>query len=122
MKTIKSALLGSKSIIDRTQDAVLLQIKEILKEHRQLIITRILSDIPTYVDYKFHLKTDKRIIETVKDELLSLKSSNVNLDHYEDVVQKVLSQETTHLTNEPFYVEIDGYLAPCVQPKQLKIT
>ena len=38
MKTIKSALLGSKSIIDKNPDALLFQLKEILKAHRELIL------------------------------------------------------------------------------------
>jgi hypothetical protein len=47
MKTIKSALLGTKKIIDSNPDALLFQLKEIIKEHRAVILTRLLGDLPT---------------------------------------------------------------------------
>ncbi len=122
MKTIKSALLGSKSIIDHNPDALLFQLKEILKEHRELIINRLVGDIATYIDYKFSVKPEKHLIETVKDRLLTLKKSNVDLKNYDAVVQQVMTRAVTHLTNEPFYSEIDDYLAQFIlTSKQLKV-
>lgn len=111
MKTIKSALLGSKSIIDNNPDALLFQLKEILKEHRELIITRMIGDLATYIDYKFSVKPDKHLMETVRDKLFALKKSNVDLKEYDAIVQQVMTRAVTHLTNEPFYTEIDNYLA-----------
>jgi len=120
MKTVKSALLGTKTLIDRNQDALLFQLQEIIKEHRALVITRMLSDLPTYLDYKFQVKATKDMIGSVHDKLLALKNSNADLTKYEGVVQQVLNRSVTHLTNEPFYVEIDEYLRPYVSAKQLK--
>jgi hypothetical protein len=111
MKTIKSALLGSKSIIDNNPDALLFQLKEILKEHRELIINRMMGDLATYIDYRFNVKPEKQLMEMVKDRLLDLKKSNVDLKKYDAVVQQVMTKAVTHLTNEPFYSEIDDYLA-----------
>jgi hypothetical protein len=36
------------------------------------------------------------------------------------VVQMVLNRAVTHLTNEPFYVEIDEYLEPSIQVSEVK--
>jgi hypothetical protein len=120
MKTVKSALLGSKALVDRNQAALLFQLQEIIKEHRALVITRMLSDLPTYLDYKFQVKATKDMISSVHDKLLTLKNSNADLTKYEGVVQQVLNRSVTHLTNEPFYMEIDEYLKPHVSVKQLK--
>jgi len=120
MKTIKSALLGNKQLIDTNPDVLLLQIRDILKEHRELIITRMISDLPTYIIYKFNVKPNRKMVETVKDQLLDLKKGNVDLDKYSNVVQMVLNRAVTHLTNEPFYVEIDEYLEPSIQVSEVK--
>ncbi|NOS57240.1 MAG: hypothetical protein HOP37_13415 [Cyclobacteriaceae bacterium] len=121
MKTIKSALLGTKQLIDTNPDVLLLQLREILKEHRELIITRMISDLPTYIIYKFNVKPTRKMVESVKDQLLDLKKGNVDLDKYSNVVQMVLNRAVTHLTNEPFYVEIDEYVAPFIQVNELKV-
>src|SRR5579863_3064664 len=110
MKTVKSALLGSKSIIDSNPDALLFQFKEIVKEHRALIITRMIGELPTYLDYKFQFKADKDSLTKIKDELISLKHAGVNMKCYDNILQQLLNRAVVHLTNEPFYVEIDERL------------
>ncbi len=122
MKTIKSALLGNKSLIDTNPEVLLVQLKEILKAHRELIINRLMSDLPTYLDYKFNVKADKQMMDTVKDRLLDLKKSNADLETYDKIVQQVLTKAVTHLTNEPFYVEIDAYLSQYVKTQQFKFS
>jgi uncharacterized protein Smg (DUF494 family) len=121
MKTIKSALLGTKSLIDTNDKVILVQLTGILKEQRELIIDRLLRDIPTYLDYKFNVRTDKSQIAAVKDALINLKNSDVDLNYYKDIIMNVLSNSNTHLTNEPFYVEIDEHLLPCVSTKALMV-
>lgn len=120
MKTIKSALLGAKSLIDTSEDVLLAELRDLLKEHRELIINRLIKDLPTYLDYKFNVKTTKQIHETVKHQLLDLKHARVDLDNYKAVVNQVLTRAVIHLTNEPFYIEIDAYLAPYVKTRELK--
>jgi len=114
MKIIKSALLGAKSIIDRNPDALLFQLKEVIHEHRVLIIDRIISDIPTYTDYKFNVRADKKMIATVRERLLELREASVDLKKYDDVVHQVMTKDVAHLTNEPFYKEIDEILSRVV--------
>ncbi len=121
MKTIKSALLGTKNLIDTNPDALLFQLKEILKAHRELIITRMIGDLPTYIIYKYDVKPTKNMLETVKSQLIELRKSNIDLDKYQPTVQMVLNRAVTHLTNEPFYIEIDEFLTPYTKVKELRL-
>ena len=120
MKTVKSALLGSKNLIDTNQEVLLVQLREIIKEHRALIINRLVGELPVYLDFKFQYKPDKDSSLRIKEELMSLKNSGVGLQHYENVVSQLMNRAVVHLTNEPFYQEIDQLLASIVQPKQMK--
>jgi hypothetical protein len=120
MKTVKGALLGSKNLIDTNQEVLLVQLREIIKEHRALIINRLVGELPVYLDFKFQYKPDKDSSLKIKEELMSLKNSGVGLQHYENVVSQLMNRAVVHLTNEPFYQEIDQLLASIVQPKQMK--
>lgn len=112
MKTLKSALLGAKNLDDTHADVFMHQVKDIIRQHRAIIINRLLSDMPTYLDYKFQLsKPTKTQLEQVKDELLSLKNSGVELAYYEVILNQLQTRQVVHLTNEPFYVEIDATVA-----------
>ena len=122
MKTVKSALLGIKNLIDRDTDVLLSQLKEVIKEHRAIIITRLIGDLPTYLDYKFQLtKPTRKQLDEVKDKLLSLKNDPVQLPHYDSVVQQLQARAVIHLTNEPFYAEIDDCVTKIISPEQIKI-
>lgn len=120
MKTVKSALLGSKQLIDTNADVLLIQLKEIIKDHRALVITRLISDLPTYLDYKFEMKVNKELLLKIKEELLDLKNGSVDLKAYDNVVQQLLNRAVVHLTNEPFYKEIDDCLSVYVAEKEIK--
>ena len=120
MKTVKSALLGSKNLIDTNQEVLLVQLREIIKEHRALIINRLVAELPVYLDFKFQFKPDKDSSLRIKEELMSLKNAGVGLQHYENAVSQLMNRAVVHLTNEPFYQEIDQLLASFVQPKQMK--
>jgi hypothetical protein len=114
MKTVKSALLGAKQLIDTNHEVLLLQLKEVIKEHRALIINRLIHDLPAYLDYKFEFKADKDLLARIKDNLLSLKNSGVDLKKYDNIVQLLLNRAVVHLTNEPFYAELDEELQPFI--------
>ena len=120
MKTVKSALLGNKQLIDTNADVLLIQLKEIIKEHRALVITRLIGDLPTYLDYKFEMKVNKEMLMKIKEELLELKNGSVDLKSYDNVVQQLLNRAIVHLTNEPFYKEIDECMSVYVAEKEIK--
>lgn len=121
MKTVKSALLGTKQLIDRDTEVLFTQLKEVIKEHRAIIVTRLIGDLPTYLDYKFQLtKPTRKQLDDVKDKLLSLKNDPVQLSNYDSIVQQLQSRAVVHLTNEPFYIEIDECVARIISLEQLK--
>jgi hypothetical protein len=120
MKTVKSALLGSKQLIDTNADVLLIQLKEIIKDHRSLVVTRLVSDLPTYLDYKFEMKANKDLLMKIKEQLLDLKNGSVDLKAYDNVVQQLFNRAVVHLTNEPFYKEIDECLSVYVAEKEIK--
>jgi len=120
MKTIKSSMSGTRTLIDTNDKVILIQLTGILKEHRELIIDRLLRDIPTYLDYKFSVRPDKSQIASVKEALNSLKKSDVDISWYKAIIMNVFSNSNTHLTNEPFYIEIDQYLRPLVTTDNMK--
>ncbi|NOS92735.1 MAG: hypothetical protein HOP30_12490 [Cyclobacteriaceae bacterium] len=118
MKTIKSALLGTKSLIDTNEEVLIVQLKDILRQHRELIINRLLGDLITYLDYKFQTKPDKQMMDAIKDKLVALKKSNVSMEYYQSIEKQVMNRAVTHLTNEPFYVEIDACVGEIVVTKK----
>jgi len=120
MKTVKSALLGNKQLIDTNADVLLVQLKEIIREHRTLVITRLLNDLPTYLDYKFEVKPNKESLMKAKEQLIALKNGSVDLNTYNNIVQQLLNRAVVHLTNEPFYKEIDEVLSVHVAEKEIK--
>ena len=121
MKTVKSALLGNKQLIDTNPDLLLVQLKEIIKEHRSIIITRLIKDLGTYLDYKFEAKISKDMLLKAKERLLEIRDASVDLKSYDNVVQQLMSRAVVHLTNEPFYKEIDEAMTHFVSQKNLEI-
>jgi hypothetical protein len=120
MKTVKSALLGNKQLIDTNGDVLMVQLKEIIKEHRALVITRLMSDLPTYLHYKFDVKATKEVLIKIKEVLLLLKDGSIDLKAYDSVVQQLLTRAVVYLTNEPFYKEIDECLSEYVAAREIK--
>jgi len=121
MKTVKSALLGSKQLIDTNADVLLIQLKEIIKEHRALIITRLINDLRTYLDYKFHSRPNRDQLLQIKDKLLSLQDNEVNLMKYQSVINQLDNNEAIRLTNEPFLSEIDESVSCLIGTNELTL-
>jgi len=99
----------------------MVQLRAVIKEHRSLVITRLVNDLPTYLRFKFEVKANNDTIIKIKEQLLELKNGGVDLKVYDNVVQQLLNRAIVHLTNEPFYKEIDELLANIVATKELKL-
>ncbi len=121
MKTVKSALLGNRHLIDGNQDAILFQLTQVIKEHRALIIERLINDLPVYLDYKFQFKPNKDQLAEIKDKLINLQSNGVNLIKYQLVINQLEDKEIVHLTNEPFFIEIDESVSGLIATKELQL-
>ena len=122
MKTVRSALLGNRQLIDTNTDVILTQLKDIIKEHRAQVITRLVSDLPTYLHYKFDSLPGKDTQAKIKEVLVSLKNGNVDLRVYDAVVQQLLTRAVIHLTNEPFYKEIDECISVFAAEREIRFS
>lgn len=120
MKTVKT-VLGTKKIEDKDYHVALLQLREILDAHRSTLINRLISDLPAYIDYKFNTKVNSTQLETIKEKLSFLRNSSVDMDKYGFILQNVMSHETTYVTTEPFYKEIDDNISWYLNESQLKL-
>lgn len=120
MKIIKIAN-GVKRVEDSDRNATLFRLRDILNEHRSVLITRLVSDLATYIDYKFSARVDARQLESIKDNLYALKSSVIDLDRYPDIIEHFFSHQMTHIRTEPFMREIDENIATTLNLPQLKL-
>src|SRR5688572_33329693 len=109
MKSIRIASTV-KHIEESDQNVTLFRIQEILSEHRSTLIMRVLSDLPTYLQFKFYAKVDKGVHEILKDKLFELSNSKVNLDRYDDIVQDIKSSNSYRVPSHQFFEEIDTLL------------
>jgi hypothetical protein len=121
MKTIKSSLVGNRSIRATDPNVQLFQVREILNQHRDTLINRLLSDLPTYVDYKFKTRPSSNELETIKEKLLGVTRTNVDLDKYQSVLKQVKKKGTTRLTNEVFFSEIDDLIRWHIHEPRLEL-
>jgi hypothetical protein len=121
MKTIESSLVGRKSIMATDPSVQLFQVREVLNQHRDSLINRLLSDLPTYVDYKFKSRPSMHELDSIKEKLLGVTRTNVDLDKFESIVKQVRKKGTARLTNEVFFSEIDDIIRGQVQEPGLML-
>jgi hypothetical protein len=121
MKTIESSLIGRKSIVANDPNVQLFQVREVLNQHRDRLINRLLVDIPTYIDYKFKAKASNDELSEIKETLLNVTKTNVDLDKYHSVIRKILKRPLTRLTNEVFFSEIDDLIRRQISKPQLQL-
>ncbi|HEY0744645.1 MAG TPA: hypothetical protein VGD40_24425 [Chryseosolibacter sp.] len=120
MKIIRT-LSGVKRIEDSDANILLLKVRQILDEQRNGLITRLITDLGSYIDYKFRVRPDAHQLEAIKDKLYSLKNSGLDLEKYNAVLQHVLDHDTTYINAEPFYREIDENISWHLNAAQLKL-
>ena len=106
MKTIKTPLFTRK-IEDANPDVILFQLREILTDYRKSLISRLILDLPTYLDYRFKIKADKKQLEDIREKLYEIKNGSADLSKYDVIVQQVLANESTYISTRLFYQEID---------------
>jgi hypothetical protein len=118
MKIVKT-VDGIKKIEDCSDSVALIRIKEILNDHRNALINRLILDLSTYIDYKFKVKSSKEQIQSITERLYAMKRYNLDLDRYDSIVQDILANENTYLNSEPFYKEIDKMISWILRPNQM---
>ena len=118
MRIVKTAS-GIKKIENCTEPVALIKIREILMDHRSVLISRMTADLATYVEYKFKTKINKEQAESITDKLNTVKHSLIDLDRYSRIIETILQSEKSYVDSEPFYKEIDEVISWYVRPSQM---
>lgn len=120
---MKSVRIAStvKHIEEADHNITLFRIQEILSEHRTMLITGILTDLPTYLQFKFYTKVDKETQGILRDKLFELSNSKVNLDRYAAIVQEIKTNSNYRVPSQEFFREIDSVLDGALNPSQLTL-
>lgn len=120
---MKSVRIAStvKHIEEGDDRVTLFRIQEILSEHRSTLIMGILSDLPTYLQFKFYTKVDKEMQGILRDKLFELSNSKVSLDRYLDIVHEIEKNSNFRVPSQEFFKEIDSMLDQTLNPSQLKL-
>ena len=79
----------------------------------------ILSDLHTYLQFKFYTKVDKEIQGILSDKLFELSKSKVNLDRYDAIAQEIKNSSNYRVPSQEFFKEIDSLLDEGLNPCQL---
>lgn len=120
MKTIRTAA-GVRRIEDTGDYVTLFKLREILQEHRRILINRIVSDANAYLDYKFQKKLAGQSLKSLLTKLADLSSSPIDLDRYESILKDFEHQQHVVLGNTLFYQEIDEIIYEELNSSQLKL-
>ena len=117
-RTIRIAT-GIKKIELGNENIATLQITDVLKQHRDTLINSLLSDLTTYINYHFRTPPKKDQLQNIKSRLIDLRNSTISLTKYGHLVDEILSNETTYVKSEPFYLEINEIIGEELNPSQL---
>ena len=121
-RSIRTAA-GIKRIELSNDNLAHLQIRDLLREHREMLIDRLIADLKTYINYKFSngVSVSKDQLEKIKDKLVELKISNIDLSRYSSIVDEVMTNDLTHVKSELFYQEINTTINDELNPSQLRL-
>ena len=117
-RTVRIAT-GIKKIELGNENMATLQITDVLKQHRDTLITSLLSDLATYINYHFRTPPKKDQLQNIKNRLMDLRNSAISLTKYAHLVDEILSNDTTYVKSEPFYLEINEVIGEELNPSQL---
>lgn len=121
MNTIRNIRIatGMKRIELGNENMAMLQIGDVLRQHRDSLISSLLSDLSTYINYKFSTPPAKEQLQKIRSRLLDLKNAGISLAKYGEVISEVLENETTYIKSEIFYQEINEVIGEELNPLQL---
>ncbi len=110
MKIIKSSFLGARCVRAHDPNIQLFQIRSILNMHRDALVDRILTDLPTYIEYKFHYRASRQEMAVIFDGLRQLKLRDIDLEYYSPILKSLKRKDELKLGNEYFFLELDEYI------------
>jgi hypothetical protein len=117
MKIIKSGLIGARIVKAKEPNIQLFQIRAVFNQHRDALINRILSDLSTYIDFKFHLQPARHELMTVAEKIAGLKNRDVDLDYYTPLLKEIKRKDEVKIKNDYFFLEIDENIRMSLSPQ-----
>lgn len=110
---------GMKRIELGNENMAVLQVGEVLRQHRDALITSLLSDLSTYIKYQFQVPPTRDQLERIRQKLLDLRNAVLGATRYASVISEVLDNDTTYIKSELFYQEINEVIGEELNPSQL---
>ena len=107
MKVIRSRFLGARCVKAQDPNIQFFQIRSILNWHRDALVDRVLSDLPTYIEYKFGRASNRQELIHIGEGLLELKQHDVDIDFYEPIFKVLKRKDEITLDNGCFFLELD---------------
>ena len=120
MKTVR--ITNAARYIDDGDDRVtLFRIQEILSEHRSVLIFGILTDLTSYLQFKFNKRADSDLHTALRNKLIEVANTPVNLDRYLSIVHEIEKSNNYRVPSLPFFKEIDAAIESLFNPTQLEL-
>jgi len=119
MKTIRTATGIKRVDLSRNVFSAIVKIRELLKEHRQVLIDRLLVDLPTYIRYQYDARPTSDQLNNIKDRLQALRVGEISTFRYDSVIDDILDYDVVSVKTEPFYIEINEAISAEINPSQL---
>lgn len=117
MKILKSRLVGNRCIKAKDPNIQLFQVRMVLNQHRNALVDRILTDLPTYVDFKFKMQPSRADLMTIYQKLFEWKTRDVDMEYYESLIKIISRKDEVTLSNDYFFMEIDDLIRTNLNPQ-----
>jgi hypothetical protein len=121
MKTIRIATGIKRVDLSRNIYSAIAKIRELLKEHRQVLIDRLLVDLPTYILYQYDARPTSGQLNSIRDRLQALRVGEISTFRYDSVIDDILDYDVVSVKSEPFYFEINEAISAEINPSQLQL-
>jgi hypothetical protein len=82
----------------------------VLKQHRDVLITRLIRGFDLYITYRFNVRPNSKQLSTVKERLYSLKNSGIDRKLYNVFYQDLRNRDFFKVSSKPFYIEIESII------------
>ncbi|MBX7126060.1 MAG: hypothetical protein K1X47_10235 [Cyclobacteriaceae bacterium] len=110
MKVVSSRLIGTRVIRAQEAGIQLFQIRNVLGQHRDALVDRVLENLANYVEYKFHFVPGRAEWLVLHQALTDLKRKDIDPELYEPLIRKIQRREEVKLANDYFFLDIDETL------------
>ena len=117
MKILKSRLIGTRCIKAKDPNIQLFQVRMLLNQHRDALVDRILTDLATYIDFKFKAQPSRNDLVLLFERLSTFKTKDVDLEFYEPLLKQLHRKDEIILTNDCFFMEIDEQIRMNLNPQ-----